>query len=215
MAIVLYDFLSSASCYKVRHLLSILDLDYEQRLVDYFPGRRHREPDFLELNPLGQIPVLLDGDLVLRDAQAILVYLASRYDPAGTWYPDEAATRGRVAMWLAFAGGELAPAGQARLHDVLGLTCDIDAARTAAHHALRILDDHLIQLEFQGRDWLAADHPTVADLACFPYSALSHEGGVGRDHYHALERWLHRVAALPGSPELPGTPLLGRNTNSR
>lgn len=208
MAIALYDFLSSASCYKVRHLLSILGLDYEQRLVDYFPGQRHKEPDFLELNPLGQLPVLVDGDLVLRDSQAILVYLASRYDTGGTWYPDDPAVRGRVAMWLAFAGGELAPAGQARLHDLLNVSCDIDAARAAAHRALRILDDHLIQQGFQGRDWLAADHPTIADLACFPYAALSHEGGVERDRYPALERWLRRVAALPGYVELPGTPIL-------
>lgn len=204
MTITLYDFLLSGSCYKVRLLLDLLGLEYEQRLVDYYPGRRHKEPDFLELNPLGQLPVLRDGDLVLRDAQAILVYLASRYDPEGGWYPAEPAARGQVAMWLAFAGGELMQASAARLHDLLGYELDVAAARAGAHAALAVLDDHLIEREFEGCDWIVGAGPTIADLACFPYSALSHEGGVERDDYHALQRWLRRVADLPGFVEMPG-----------
>ena len=204
MSIALYEFLLSGSCFKVRLFLSILGLDYEQRLVDFYPDKRHREPDFLELNPLGQLPVLTDGGLVLRDAQAILVYLASKYDADATWYPESPEARGRVAMWLAFAGGELMQASAARLHDVLGYDLDIAAARAGARAALQVLDDHLIEQEFAGRDWIAADHPTIADIACYPYAALSHEGGVTRDHFHALQRWLARVAALPGYIDLPG-----------
>jgi len=204
MPIALYEFMLSGSCFKVRLFLSILDLDYEQRLVDFYPAKRHREPDFLALNPLGQLPVLTDGDLILRDAQAILVYLASKYDAGATWYPESPETRGRVAMWLAFAGGELMQASAARLHDVLGYDLDITAARAGTEAALRVLDDHLIEQEFSGQDWVAAGHPTIADIACYPYAALSHEGGVPRDHFHALQRWLQRVAALPGYIDLPG-----------
>ncbi len=204
MSLTLHEFLLSGSCYKVRLLLALLGLDYEQRLVDYYPGRRHREPDFLALNPLGQLPVLSDGDLVLRDAQAILVYLALKYDPENRWYPNEPAARGQVAMWLAFAGGELMQASAARLHDLLGYELDIEAARAGAQAALRVLDDHLIEQGFRGQDWIVGDRPTIADIACFPYSALSHEGGVERDDYHALQRWLRRVAGLPGFIDMAG-----------
>ena len=164
MAITLYDTMLSGSCYKVRLFLSILGLDYESKLVDYFPGRRHREPDFLELNPLGQLPVLADGDVTLRDAQAILVYLATKYDEGGSWYPDEPAARGRTAMWLAFAGGELMSSSAARLHDLLGYSADIEQVRAEANRAFRILDDHLTDREFENLEWVAAAHPTAANL---------------------------------------------------
>jgi len=207
MAITLYDYMLSGSCYKVRLFLSILGLDYESKLVDYFPGRRHREPDFLELNPLGQLPVLADGEVILRDAQAILVYLATKYDAGGSWYPDEPAARGRTAMWLAFAGGELMSSSAARLHDMLGYPGDIEQLRAEAKRAFRILDDHLTDQEFEDLEWLAAAHPTVADIACFPYVALGNDGGIPLDDYPAICRWLRRVMALPGFVDMPGIPV--------
>ena len=204
MAITLHEFLLSGSCYKVRLFLSILGVAYESRLVDYFPGHAHKEPDFLELNPLGQIPVLTDGEVCLRDSQAILVYLASQYDAGGGWYPDDPAGRGRVAMWLAFAGSEIAHASAARLHDMLDHDVDVEAARRRAHRAFSILDDHLIEREFAGEDWIAGPAPTIADIACFPDVALSHDGGIARDDYPAIDRWLTRVMKLPGFIDMPG-----------
>ena len=200
----LYDYILSGSCYKVRLFLSLLGLDYEKIPVDFYPGRAHKKPDFLALNPLGQIPLLRDGDVLLRDAQAILVYLASRYDKDGTWYPDEPAARGRVAMWLAFAGGEIMAASAARLHDLLNYPGDIASLRAAAHAAFLVLDDHLAEQELRGQNWVAGPDPTVADIACFPYVALSNDGGIARDEYPAIERWLDRVMRLPGFIDMPG-----------
>lgn len=200
----LYDYVLSGSCYKVRLFLSILGLDYDKVPVDFFPGRDHKKPDFLELNPLGQLPVLRDGDLVLRDAQAILVYLASKYDSSGLWYPDEPAARGRVAMWLSFAGGEIMTASAARLHDVLNYPFDIASLRAQARQAFVVLDDHLAEQELDGCDWVAGAQATIADVACFPYVALSNDGGIPRDEYPAIERWLGRVMALPGFIDMPG-----------
>ena len=74
----------SGNCYKVRLLLHWLGLKYTNIPVDFHPGREHQSPEFIDnVNPLGQLPVLRDGDFLLRDAQAILVYLASQYDPSG------------------------------------------------------------------------------------------------------------------------------------
>lgn len=200
----LYDYILSGSCYKVRLFLSILEVDYEKLPVDFYPGKDHKKPDFLALNPLGQLPVLIDGDLILRDAQSILLYLASKYDDTGTWFPDDAEARGRVAMWTAFGGGEIMAASAARLHDVLNYPFDIEGERQAAHAAFVILDDHLAGQEIRGCNWLAGEAPTIADVACFPYVALSEDGGISRDEYPAIERWLRRVIDLPGYLEMPG-----------
>jgi glutathione S-transferase len=201
----LYDYVLSGSCYKVRLLLSILGLEHETEAVDFYPARAHKEPDFLDINPLGQVPVLDDGETRLRDAQAILVYLAAKYDGARSWYPDDAAIQGEIAMWLAFAGGEIMNASAARLHDMLGYELDIEKARTAALDAFRVLDDHLTEREISGQGWVAApSQPTIADLACFPYVALAGDGGISLDDTPAIRRWLDRVKAVPGFIPMPG-----------
>lgn len=144
--------------------------------------------------------MLQDDDLVLRDAQAILVYLAERYDHSRLWYPrDNPATLGRVAMWLAFADLITATASAARLHDGLFYDLDIDAARAGAHRLFRILDEHLWFAEREGQNFIATlDHPTIADVACFPYIMLSEEGGISRQDYPAIRRWGDRFKRTQG-----------------
>lgn len=202
--IQLYDYVLSGSCYKVRLFLSILGTEYETIPVDYYPGGEHKTPEFLEINPLGQIPVLRDGDLTLRDAQAMLVYLAGKYDGARTWYPEDAETQGQIAMWLSFAGGEIMNSSAARLHDMLFYDFDIDKVRAAARAAFRVLDDHLTDREIDGKDWIVGDTPTVADIACFPYIALSGDGGIALDDYSAIRRWIARIKKIPGFVIMPG-----------
>lgn len=202
--IQLYDYVLSGSCYKVRLFLSMIDTSYETVPVDYYPGGEHKTPEFLEINPLGQIPVLRDGDLTLRDAQAMLVYLAGKYDPARTWYPEDAETQGQIAMWLSFAGGEIMNSSAARLHDMLFYDFDIDKARTAARAAFRVLDDHLTDREIDGADWIVGNTPTIADIACFPYVALSGDGGITLDDYNAIRRWIARIKKIPGFVVMPG-----------
>ena len=204
--ITLYDYELSGNCYKVRLLLSMLGVPYQSRLVDFYPGREHKSEAFLKLNPLGQLPVIDDDGYVLRDAQAILVYLASKYDGTRLWYPgDDAEQLGRIAMWLSFADGITATASAARLHDGLFYEFDIEACRAGAHRLLRILDEHLWFGEQQSSDWLCPGaHPTIADIACFPYVMLSEEGGISRQDYPAIRRWLDRVRRIPGFEVMPG-----------
>lgn len=202
--IQLYDYVLSGSCYKVRLFLSMIDTPYETIPVDYYPGGEHKTPEFLEINPLGQIPVLRDGDLTLRDAQAMLVYLAGRYDTARTWYPEDAESQGQIAMWLSFAGGEIMNSSAARLHDMLFYDFDIDKVRTAARAAFRVLDDHLTDREIDGKDWIVGNTPTIADIACFPYVALSGDGGITLDDYNAIRRWIARIKKIPGFVVMPG-----------
>lgn len=189
----------SGNSHKVRLLLGALALPYEEVAVD-IPAGAHRAGAFLRLNPLGQVPVLEDGDLILHDSQAILAYLARRYDPAGAWLPDDAAGLGRVQQWLSFAANEIHHgANLARLHFLLGVPVDLPVAQRRARDALTLLDARL-----DGHDWLELDRPTVADLACYPYAALAPEGGVPLDAYPHLRTWIERVRALPGYVAMPG-----------
>src|ERR1700753_4200387 len=102
--ITLYDYELSGNCYKVRLLLSMLGLEHKLEPVEFYPSKLHKSDAFLRVNPLGQLPALTDDELTLRDAQAILVYLASQYDKSGQWYPSaNAKLAGEIQMWLSFA----------------------------------------------------------------------------------------------------------------
>jgi glutathione S-transferase len=204
--ITLYDYELSGNCYKLRLLMGMLDIDYKTVPIDFYPGREHKSEWFLKLNPLGQLPVIEDDGLILRDAQAILVYLAAKYDASGTWYPrDNPALLGEISQWLAFADSITSTASAARLHDALFYDFDIEAARAGAHRLFRILDEHLWFGEQEGRDWIcAAPNPTIADIACFPYIMLSEEGGIARQDYPAIRRWCDRVKRIKGFSVMSG-----------
>jgi glutathione S-transferase len=204
--IKLYNYELSGNCYKVRLILDALRIPYERIDLDFYPGYEHKSPWFLCINPLGQLPVIDDGGFILRDAQAILVYLTSKYDPSGVWYPrDDAEALGRIAMWLGFAENLTATAAAARLHDTMFYDVDIEKCRAGAHALLRILDEHLWFAEQEGHDWLCSrDHPTIADIACFPYVMLSEEGGVSRLPYPAIRRWTDRLKRIAHFTLMPG-----------
>lgn len=206
----LYDYILSSDCYKVRLLLSILRVEFETVKVNFHPGAEHRQPDFLTLNPLGSLPVLTDGDLVLRGALPIVSYLAQTHDPARRWYPADAAAAARVLMWLDFAERELAPVSEARFLNLIGRDDDLSPLVAAGETALEILEDHLAEGEIAGRQWVATDHATIADLVLFPASAMAPECGIGLETKPAIWRWLDRVKRLPNFIVVPGVlPLLG------
>ena len=97
----LYDYILSGNCYKVRLILSFLELNHELIPIDFFPGFEHKQPEFLQINPLGQIPVIIDDGFILPDAQAILVYLAVKYDSKGSWYSKDAMHQGKIIQLCA------------------------------------------------------------------------------------------------------------------
>ncbi|CAA2103588.1 glutathione S-transferase family protein [Variovorax paradoxus] len=201
MTMKLYDYPLSGNCFKVRQMLAWLGVAFETVPVDFHPGREHKSAAFLaHVNPLGQLPVIDDDGFVLRDAQAILVYLASRYDTQGRWHPADPKLRGQVAMWLATADEITRTASAARLHDALGYDhLDIEACRAGARAVFRVLDDHLAEQAANGLRWLApATGPTIADLACFPYVALAGEGGIALDEFPALRNWVWDFRHLHG-----------------
>ena len=204
--IALFDYELSVNCYKVRLLLNFLDVPYELRPIDFFPGWEHKSDWFKEINPLGHIPVIDDDGYVLRDANAILVYLVLNYGASTGWYPTaNPRLLGEVAQWMAFSEGTTNTASAARLHDSLGYEFDIDTCRDGAHRLFRVLDEHLWFREQESVDWLcSAGFPTLADLVIFPDVMLSEEGGISRSNYPAIRRWTDRFRRLEGFTTMAG-----------
>ena len=103
----LYRFALSGHCHRVELMLSLLGLTFENVDVD-LKAKEQKTPEFLRKNPLGLVPVIEDGAITIADSNAILVYLATRYDTTGRWYPREAAASARVQQWLSLAFGAAA-----------------------------------------------------------------------------------------------------------
>lgn len=161
----------SGHVHRVVLLLRMLKVSY--RFVSA-PAEVRRQPEFRRLNPLGEIPVLEDGATVICDSNSILVYLTKRYAPGSPWLPEEPLAASRVQRWLSIAAGEVrhGPA-LARAIAQWGDPGDRGSALRITEHLFRFMDAHLID-----RAYLAADHPTIADLACYAYTAHAPEGGI-------------------------------------
>jgi glutathione S-transferase len=201
----LYDYILSDDCYKVRLLLSMLRIKYAPRKVNLHPGRETETTAFLSINPLGRIPVLQDGDLVLGDPQAILTYLALRYDADRRWLPHDPWAAAKVAGWLAFACRDLDAVSLLRMNRVTSVQHDPPGLFERAAAALTVLDDHLAEGEILGHEWLAGGEcPTIADIAVFPPAALAADGGLPIERYPAMWRWIDRVKQLDGFIVMPG-----------
>ncbi|MDY0885818.1 glutathione S-transferase [Dongia soli] len=200
--IKLYDSELSGSCYKVRLLLHILKVSYETIAVDFI-SKEQKTPKFARLNPFGELPVLEDGDLRLRDAQAIMIYLARKYDKSNTWFPDAAGPMGEIAQWLSTGGNEIMNAAGARLVKLLNYPLDLARLQARAHAVFQIMDDHLADREF-----LALGYPTIGDIACFPYTALAGEGDISLKPYSNILRWIDRMKGIPGFISMPGIPAI-------
>ena len=195
--ITLYGAPVSGNAYKARLLLNLLEVEFEEIDVNLRAGENRAGP-FLALNPRGQIPVLVDGEVTVWDSQAILVYLARRYGEA--WLPADPAPMAEVMQWLAVSENELL-FGLARARAVLHFGRDFDLASSQAYGraGLKVLEQHLA-----GNEWLAAGRPTIADVACMPYVALSHMGGIPLDDHPAARAWIDRMRALPGFIAMDG-----------
>jgi glutathione S-transferase len=193
----LYASRFSGHAHRVKLFLSLLDLPFETIQVN-LRERQHKAPAFLAINPFGQVPVIEDGDTVLFDSNAILVYLAKRYgDPA--WLPDDPLGAARVQQWLSIAAGPIAygPCA-ARLVKAFGNVLDYD---TAVGIALRLFD--VIEPEFGKRPFAGGAHPTIADIAAYTYIAHAPEGGISLEPYPNIRAWLARIEALPGFVAMP------------
>jgi glutathione S-transferase len=192
--IKLYGHEISGNSYKVKLLLELLHIEYEWMRVDLMKGEQ-KSLEYLAINSFGQVPVLVDGETTLADAQAILVYLARQYG-GDRWLPLDALPLAQVIRWLSTTAGEVRQGPEnARLYHLFGAgtKINIDRATQKAEYILTQLDEHL-----STRTWLEFDRPTIADVAVFPYVALARDGKIDLDGYPHVLAWIDRVKQLPG-----------------
>jgi glutathione S-transferase len=194
----LYDFERSGNCHKVRLMLSLLHQPYESVRVD-ITGQEPPPPEFGKLSPRAQVPVLVDGEVALWDSTAILVYLARCYG-GESWLGEDAVGEAEVMQWLALAQNEiLYGLARARSVKLLGRPWNMAEARQLGATALDVLEGRLTD-----HDWLVRNHLTIADIACYPYVALAHEGDISLEPYPAVRHWLQRIEALDGYMGMQG-----------
>jgi glutathione S-transferase len=190
----LYYLLNSGNAYKVRILLSLLNLSYDKVVVD---GKKqeHKSPEFRKLNPRGEVPVLEDDGLVLWDSSACLVYLARKYG-GEQWLPGDPGQMAQVMQWVALAGNEIQFGLQ---YGRRGVLQDRWTAGTLEQgHALGRIALDALEGRLKDNDWLALGRPTIADIACFPYVETAPEAKLPLDSWPHVVEWLGRCKALPG-----------------
>lgn len=199
----LYRSALSGHAHRVELFLALLGLPFELVDVDLAAGAQKR-PDFLAMNPFGQVPVIQDGEVTLADSNAILVYLARRYAAdVEQWLPSDPLAAAHVQRWLSVAAGLLAfgPA-YARVIQLFKSPASPDDAIARAHGLFKVMEQQLGQSAF-----LTGSTPTLADVANYSYVARAPEGNVSLADYPQLRAWLARMEALPRFLPMVKTPI--------
>jgi glutathione S-transferase len=196
----LFDYVWSGNCHKVKLFASILSVPLEIVPVDLLAAE-HTRPPLSELNAFCELPVLIDGDLVLRDSAAILIYLARRHG-GEDWYPSGASDVALVSQWLGTAAANVnfGPA-LARGAEHFGYPADRAMTSRISDRLFFALEGHL-----QRRRWLELNRPTLADIAMFPYVAAAPEGGINLTTFPAIQRWIKQIEELPHFIAMPKVP---------
>ena len=202
----LYSWPGSGNGYKIRLLASLLGVKLDVVNIDR-RSDEHHSPEFLAINPRGQVPVLADGDKTFTDSAAILTYLAGSYPNPGSikapssFWSNDIAEQAAIIDWLAFAASWIqtgvATARYIRLFhpdDTSASTESIVARATVkGHKSLEILQARLL-----ANAWLVLGRPTIADIAVFVYVSLAPAGNISLEPYPAIQDWIARIHDLPG-----------------
>ena len=208
MTIKLYCFGESGNAYKAALPLQLAGVDWEPVKVDFFNGAT-RTPEYrAEVNEMGEVPVLVDGDITLTQSGVIQHYITEKSGKFGGATPEEAR---EVLRWQFWDNHKLSsPAGMTRFlmnflpeekrpAEVIAFT----QGRLKA--AYQVLDAHL-----GGRDWIVGDGPTHADFCCCGYLFYPEPFGFVRADWPNIDRWLNGIEALPGWKHpyelMPGSP---------
>lgn len=191
----------SGHAHRAQLFLSLIDADVELVEVNLAKGEQ-KAPEYLKLDRFGQVPLLDDDGTIIADSNSILVYAAKKFGRTD-WLPEDALGAARVQRWLSVAAGLIAfgPAA-ARLITIFNAGFNPEEVIGRAHTVLK-----LIEAELDGAEWIAADHPTIADVALYSYIARANEGNVDLTDYGNVNAWLRRVEALPGFVEFGKTPV--------
>jgi glutathione S-transferase len=197
-SIVIHSFPLSGHSHRVILFASLAGIAHEVINVDLAAGEQKQEA-FLSLNPDGQVPVIKDGDVVVTDSNAILVYLSRKYAPS--FLPTDFKLEAEVQKFLTMAAGEIAfGVAAARLINVFNAQLDAEFAQQTGNSALNKLETHL-----EGREFLVGDQLSIADVAIYSYIAHAPEGGISLEPYPNVRRLLTTIEGQQGFVAMPAT----------
>ncbi|MBV1903496.1 MAG: glutathione S-transferase family protein [Marinosulfonomonas sp.] len=207
MTIKLYCFGESGNAYKAALTLQLSGLEWEPVYVDFFNGEA-RSPEFRELNEMGEIPVMFDGDIKLTQSGVIQDYVSSKSGKLGG---QSAAERREILRWMFWDNHKMSSQAGVLRFLMNFVPEEKRPAEVIAWQqgrlkaALKTLDSALA-----GRSWLVGDRITTADIACCGYLFYPEPFSFERKDYPNVDAWLDRIAAQPGwkAPYdlMPGSP---------
>ena len=197
----LYDYLPSGNSYKVRLTCAKLGIAYTHVPVDIHAGDTHT-PEFLALNPAGQIPLLITDDgRPLAESNAIIQYLA---DGSGL-VPSDPYLRAKMQQWMFWEQYRHEPAiAVARFimnYQAKERADELPALTARGYAALDVMEDHLADT-----GWFVGDILTLADITLYAYTHVAEEGGFDLDGYPNIRAWLDRIASEPDHIAMEKTP---------
>ncbi|WP_204105672.1 MULTISPECIES: glutathione S-transferase family protein [Spirulina sp. CCY15215] len=190
----LYQSQPSGNCYKIRLLLTQLDIPFEKIEIDIFQ-KESRTSAFLEKNLNGRVPVLeTENRQFLPESNAVLYYLSD-----GTnFFPQDRFERAQVMQWLFFEQYSHEPyiATSRYWISLLGkpeeYRAQLEQKREPGYAALRVMEKHL-----GDRDFFVGNNYSIADIALFAYTHVADEGGFDLSEFSSILTWIERIKAQP------------------
>ena len=188
----------TVNCRKVLAGLDMIGASFEPHVLGYFAGE-HKEPAFTQINPNAELPALTDDDLVLWESNAILVY-ASEKLANKTAYPADPKVRADISRWLLWESSKWFDACYAYLvENVVKPMFDDkpDNALLEKHASTFHTRASVLESALEGKEWLCADHATIADVAVAAPMHLHGAQKLPLEQYPNIRAWMTRVEALP------------------
>lgn len=188
----------TVNCRKVVAGLDLIGASYESEVLDYFGGD-HKKETFLTVNPNGELPALVDGNLTLWESNAILVYASEKLGNT-TVYPMDPKVRADMTRWMLWESGKWF--GSCYVYLVENVVKPIlddtpDNELLAAHAPTFHGHAAILNNALAGRDWISADHATIADIALAAPMHLHGAQKLPLENYPNIRGWMARVEALP------------------
>ncbi|MCK0169602.1 glutathione S-transferase family protein [Aliiroseovarius sp. S1123] len=207
MTIKLYCFGESGNAYKAALALELSGLEWEPVFVDFFGGET-RSPEYREINPMGEVPVMVDGNVTLSQSGAIQDYVTSKSGKLGGRSAEE---RREILRWQFWDNHKMSSmAGMTRFL-MNFLPEDKRPAEVIAFNKGRLKGAYkTLEAELSTRDWLVGDGITIADISCCGYLFYPEPFGFDRAEWPAIDAWLTRISETPGWKHpydlMPGSP---------
>jgi glutathione S-transferase len=194
----LYINLASPNVRRVRFTAAVLGIALDEQTIDFTKGEQRR-PDYLAINPNGQVPALVDGDFVLTESRAIMQYLASKKPESGLLPRDERA-RAEVTRWQFWDAAHFSPqlgtlAFQKLMKPMFGLgepdKAKIDEALVNFRRYGAVLNQQL-----EGRQYVVGNALTIADLTLASSLMYARQTDAPLAEIPHVQAWFSRMTEM-------------------